>query len=68
MRTKIDCCNGCKPPKRNAYCHAKCSEYKKQRAELDAKNAEQNAQKKTDCDIFCQKQDGTDRANRRKRY
>jgi hypothetical protein len=38
-RLKIDCC---KPdcPKRSGECHGTCEKYKKQRAELDATNAE----------------------------
>ena len=35
MRTRIDCCYKCVPPKRNKDCHSTCKEYKDQKAELE---------------------------------
>lgn len=35
LRTRIECCNGCVPPKRTSDCHGYCQEYAKERAELD---------------------------------
>lgn len=67
MRQKIDCCADCKPPKRNGYCHTNCPEYLKQRAELDAANEEKNSKVKTQCNIFGQKIDGVNRANKKRR-
>lgn len=46
-RYKIDCCQpNC--PKRSGECHSTCKEYKKQRAELDATNAETMKKKEID--------------------
>lgn len=36
----IECCRGCKAPKRHPGCHDHCLEYIKQRAAYDAKKAE----------------------------
>lgn len=33
---KIDCCNGCVPPKRTLTCHDTCPEYLKQKAERNS--------------------------------
>ena len=30
---RFDCCKGCLPPKRNAWCHSTCPEYLGDRAE-----------------------------------
>lgn len=38
------CCADCVPPKRHPGCHGSCTEYKKQRAELD-RLKEMNLQK-----------------------
>ena len=35
-RRTIECCFGCKPPKRYPGCGAKCKEYKEQKAKLTA--------------------------------
>ena len=67
MRQKIDCCDGCLPPKRNSYCHTYCSEYTRERAELDAANEEKNSKVKTHSNIFDQKMDGVNRANKKRR-
>lgn len=31
----ITCCNGCKPPERNAYCHTYCEKYIKAKEKHD---------------------------------
>jgi hypothetical protein len=33
----IHCCKDCIPPKRHTACHDTCEEYKKEKAELEAK-------------------------------
>ena len=51
-RYKIDCCKpGC--PKRNGECHSTCKEYKKQRAELDATNAESRKKYEIERNLNC---------------
>ena len=35
----IRCCRGCKPPKRNPYCHSTCPEYLNEKAEYEAMKA-----------------------------
>ena len=66
-RQKIDCCEDCKPPKRNAYCHTYCPEYKEQRAEPDAVRNERNRQQLLDSNINGQLISGVNRANRKRR-
>ena len=66
-RQKIDCCEDCKPPKRNGYCHTYCPEYAEQRAELDAANEEKNSKVITNSNIFGQMISGVNRANRKRR-
>lgn len=61
----IQCCNGCLPPKRNAYCHTYCKEYIDEKAAEDEKNAAANAKKKTRHDIYAQKSAGVLRAKRK---
>lgn len=39
MGAIIKCCLGCKPPKRNPYCHSTCPEYLEQKAEYDERKA-----------------------------
>ena len=39
---RIKCCHGCEPPKRNAYCHTYCEEYKEQKAAGDAEREARN--------------------------
>lgn len=36
---KFDCCIGCVPPKRNAWCHSTCKEYLGDRDEHEAERA-----------------------------
>lgn len=64
----IKCCDGCLPPKRNAYCHTTCPEYKAEKAALDEQNAAATAKKKTNQNIYAQKSAGVHRAKRRYRW
>lgn len=41
----IKCCNGCKPPKRNPYCHIDCPEYLAEKAAYEERKAEEDARK-----------------------
>ena len=43
--TKIKCCDGCLPPKRNPYCHSTCPEYKQEREKADADRAAEKMEK-----------------------
>lgn len=45
-----DCCRKCKPPKRQAGCHAKCGDYITAKDSHEAKKAQIRQRKKTDYD------------------
>ena len=63
----IECCNGCKPPKRNGYCHTYCPEYKEEQAQHVAEIKAQSKRNRTAYDINAQKVDGAIRAYKRQR-
>jgi hypothetical protein len=67
VRTRIDCCNGCVPPKRTADCHSYCPEYTGQRAELDESNKEINLKHLTASNIYGQRSDSVARVTRKRR-
>ena len=53
----IDCCNGCVPPKRNAWCHSYCPEYAKQKEKHDRQKAIHDQQRSIDIGIVQQRGD-----------
>lgn len=67
MRTKIDCCNGCVPPKRTSDCHSYCPEYTGQRAELDETKKEILKKSMVSSGVQGQRYDGIMRVTRKRR-
>ena len=67
MRTKIDCCNGCVPPKRHSNCHANCPEYTGQRAELEETKKEILKKSMVSSGVQGQRYDGIMRVTRKRR-
>jgi hypothetical protein len=51
----IDCCNGCVPPERNAWCHGYCKKYIEQKAKHEAEKAEADKQRHIGGDIYAQR-------------
>ena len=47
----IKCCHGCMAPKRYPGCHGTCPEYLKEKAEYDAKMAEDYKRRKLNQDL-----------------
>ena len=41
----INCCLGCKPPKRSPYCHSSCQEYLAEKAEYEQRKQKAEQQK-----------------------
>lgn len=60
----ITCCNGCKPPKRSAECHATCPEYTEQKAKHDAEREERNREKLLAQNLYGQRGDAVRRAKK----
>ena len=60
--TKIKCCDGCVPPKRNPYCHATCPDYKIEREKADADNAAEKKEMDLRSGLNSQKFEGIEKA------
>ena len=63
----IKCCYGCVAPKRYPRCHGSCPEYLKEKAEHDAKMAEDYKQRTLQRNLYEQKYSGISKATRNKR-
>ena len=63
----IKCCNGCVPPKRNAYCHSYCPEYTEENAQHKAEKAEEAKKKQIKNSLDAQAIASVNRINKKKR-
>lgn len=63
----IRCCHGCIAPKRHPGCHGTCPEYLKEKAEYDAKMAEDYKQRKLIQNLNGQRYNAIHRADKGKR-
>ena len=61
----ISCCHYCVPPKRHTACWGHCPDYKKERAEYDARKAESDKLRKIKNDIYLQRADSISKANKK---
>lgn len=59
---KINCCNGCVPPKRNPYCHGSCPEYAEEKAENDRQKAIEYEKKQISRGLYEQRQNAVEKA------
>lgn len=66
--TAIKCCKGCVAPKRYPGCHDRCPEYKKDKAEYEARKAIADRAKYTDQEIYSQKSKAVAKATKNRRY
>ena len=65
---QIKCCNGCVPPKRHTACWDHCPEYKKEKAENEAKKAIADREKSISLGIYSQKSKAVSKALKNRRY
>lgn len=61
----IRCCRGCKPPKRNPYCHTNCPEYLKEKAEWEELRQKDEQQKQIDYELDSQREKAVYTAKKR---
>ena len=61
------CCMNCEQPKRHPGCHDHCPEYKEIRADYDRRKSIENSKKAVSANLTAQKQNGIDRAIKKKR-
>ena len=61
----IKCCRECVAPKRHTACWGHCPDYKKERAEYDARKAESDKLRKIKNDIYLQRADSISKANKK---
>ena len=64
-RSTIECCHHCVPPKRHTACWGHCPEYKKEKADYEAKKAVEDQRRKVKSDIYCQRADSIAKSNRK---
>lgn len=62
-----ECCRYCKPPKRTPGCHGQCPEYKKWRAEYDARKKERDQKSALDWNLKDQSALAARKASRKTR-
>ena len=70
MMGKINCCNGCTPPKRNPWCHIEgnCPEYTAEKAAYNAKKAEADRERDIKSGLTSQTLKGVNRANKARKH
>lgn len=62
---RIKCCRWCEPPKRNAYCHTYCEEYKEEKAACDAEREARNKQITTIQNLRSQQEEAVRKASKK---
>ena len=67
---RINCCNGCVPPKRNPYCHCEgnCPEWEAAREKHDKDKAEVDRKKAVQNGLIAQALRRADRANKARNH
>lgn len=64
----IQCCRGCKAPKRHTACWGHCPEYIAERAAYDAKKAEADRKRDIECGLTAQELRRAARAQKKLRH
>lgn len=67
MRSKINCCHGCVPPKRTPYCHSTCETYIAAKEKYEQERLEDLRKRDIQAGLRSQAMDSMERAYKAQR-